>query len=161
MAAAERRAEVGREPAGAGLAPIGFEAACGRARLARLEQRAPLRVLFPRVAADELVEAVLLNTGGGIVGGDRLAVEVKAGPGAQVRVTTQAAEKIYRSAGPSCALDVRLAAGRDAWLEWLPRETILFDGCRIRRQLGWISRQGRGRWPARSWSSGVPRMARR
>ena len=104
-------------------------------RLARLEQRAPLRVLFPRVAADELVEAVLLNTGGGVVGGDRLAVEIEAGPDARMRLTTQAAEKVYRSAGPSCALDVRLAAGRDAWLEWLPQETILSDGCRIRRQL--------------------------
>jgi urease accessory protein len=133
--AAERQAEVGREQGGAGLARIGFEASGGRTRLARLEQRAPLRVLFPRVCADELVEAVLLNIGGGVVGGDRLAVEVEAGPGAQVRLTTQAAERIYRSAGPSCALEVRLRAGRDAWLEWLPQETILFDRCRIGRQL--------------------------
>ncbi|MCC2665763.1 MAG: hypothetical protein K0S35_3685, partial [Geminicoccaceae bacterium] len=49
MAAAERQAEVGPEQAGAGLARIGFEASGGRTRLARLEQRAPLRVLFPRV----------------------------------------------------------------------------------------------------------------
>ena len=100
-----------------------------------LEQRAPLRVLLPHVPAGELIEAVLVNTGGGVVGGDRLAVEVEAGPAAQVRVTTQAAEKIYRSAGPTCALGVHLIAGPEAWLEWLPQETILFDGARLRRRL--------------------------
>ena len=57
------------------------------------------------------------------------------GLGSRVRATTQAAEKIYRSAGRSCTLETRLVAGPDAWLEWLPQETIVFDGCRIGRQL--------------------------
>ena len=135
MSGAERLADAGRDGRGAGLARIGFRSAGGATRLVLLEQRTPLRVLFPRVPGGDVVEAVLINTGGGVIGGDRLEVAVQAGPGARVRATTQAAEKIYRSAGPSCALEVRLAAGRDAWLEWLPQETILFDGCRIRRQL--------------------------
>ena len=135
MSGAERLAEVGRNGRGAGVARVGFRSAGGATRLALLEQRTPLRVLFPRVPAGDVVEAVLINTGGGVVGGDWLEVAVEAGPGARVRATTQAAEKIYRSAGRSSALEVRLAVGRDAWLEWLPQETILFDGCRIGRQL--------------------------
>jgi urease accessory protein len=135
MAGAPWLVEPGRGEADAGAARIAFQAAGGRTRLARLEQRAPLRALFPRVPAGELIEAVLVNTGGGVVGGDRLAVEVEAGADAQVRVTSQAAEKIYRSAGPTCALETRLIAGPEAWLEWLPQETILFDGARLRRSL--------------------------
>jgi urease accessory protein len=135
VSGAERLAELGRNGRGAGVARIGFRSAGGATRLALLEQRTPLRVLFPRVPASDVVEAVVINTGGGVVGGDRLEVAVEAGPGTWVRATTQAAEKVYRSAGPCCALEVRLAAGRDAWLEWLPQETILFDGCRIGRQL--------------------------
>ena len=81
------------------------------------------------------MEAVLINTGGGVVGGDRLQVEVVAGPGTRLRATSQAAEKVYRSAGPACTLDVRLVASADAWLEWLPQETILFDRCSFRRQI--------------------------
>ncbi len=107
----------------------------GVSRLALLEQRTPLRALFPRVPAGEVAEAVLINTGGGVVGGDRLAVEVVAGAGARLRATSQAAEKVYRSAGPACSLEVRLVAGRDAWLEWLPQETILFDRCSFARQI--------------------------
>ena len=94
-----------------------------------------MRALFPRVPAGEVLEAVLINIGGGVVGGDRLEVEVVAGPGARLRATSQAAEKVYRSAGPASTLDVRLAAGEDAWLEWLPQETILFDRCGFRRQI--------------------------
>jgi len=135
VSGAERLAELGRDGRAVGLARIGFRSAGGATRLTLLEQRTPLRVLFPRVPAGDVVEAVLINTGGGVVGGDRLEVALEAGPGARVRATTQAAEKVYRSAGRSSALEVRLAVGRDAWLEWLPQETILFDGCRIGRQL--------------------------
>jgi urease accessory protein len=112
-----------------------MRSADGTTRLALLEQRTPIRVLFPRVPAGELTEAVLINTGGGVVGGDRLVVEIVAGPEARLRATSQAAEKVYRSAGPLSTLEVRLEVGRDAWLEWLPQETILFDRCRFRRQI--------------------------
>ena len=118
-----------------GLARIHVRSAGGVTRLALLEQRTPLRALFPRVPADEVCEAVLINTGGGVVGGDRLAVEVVAGPGTRLRATSQAAEKVYRSAGPASTLEVRLVAGEDAWLEWLPQETILFDRCSFARQI--------------------------
>ncbi len=118
-----------------GLARIHVRAADGATRLALLEQRTPLRALFPRVPAGEVAEAVLVNTGGGVVGGDRLAVEVVAGPETRLRATSQAAEKVYRSAGPASSLEVRLVAGEGAWLEWLPQATILFDRCSFARQI--------------------------
>jgi urease accessory protein len=124
-----------RADAGSGLARVHVRNAGGETRLALLEQRTPLRVLFPQVPAGEVPEAALINTGGGVVGGDRLAIEIVAGAGTRLRATSQAAEKVYRSAGPASTLQVRLSAGQDAWLEWLPQETILFDRCSFRRQI--------------------------
>lgn len=109
----------------------------GRTRLADLYQRAPCRVLFPDIDAGESAQAVLLTTSGGLTGGDRLCIEVEAGAGTQLTVTTQAAEKLYR-AQPGEAdtrIDVNLRVGAAAWTEWLAQETILFDRSRLRRLL--------------------------
>jgi urease accessory protein len=105
----------------------------GRTRLARLYQRAPLRVLFPTDGERGVTTAVLVNTSGGLVGGDRLEAGVTADDGAAVLVTSQAAEKVYRSVGPCCRVDVALTAASGSWLEWLPHETILFEGARLDR----------------------------
>lgn len=105
----------------------------GQTRLAHLYQRAPLRALFPASAEPGLATAVLVTTTGGLVGGDRLDVRVTAGAGAAVQVTPQAAEKVYRSLGADCRLSLDLRAGDDAWLEWLPQETILFESARLDR----------------------------
>jgi urease accessory protein len=78
--------------------------------------------------------AVVVNTSGGLVGGDSLDISVALGPGAQALVTTQAAEKLYRSIGPDCLVTVRIEVRENAWLEWLPQETIIFDGARLRRR---------------------------
>jgi urease accessory protein len=107
----------------------------GTTRLARLFQKAPLRVLMPRPAPGDLPCAVLLNTSGGIVGGDALQVAVRVEAGAAAVVTSQAAEKAYRSAGADATLEVDLDLEEGTWLEWLPQETILFDGARLRRRL--------------------------
>jgi urease accessory protein len=107
----------------------------GTTRLARLFQKTPLRVLMPRPAPGEPPCAVLLNVSGGIVGGDALEIAVRLETGAAAVVTSQAAEKAYRSAGAEATLDVRLELEDRAWLEWLPQETILFDGARLRRRL--------------------------
>ena len=90
---------------------------------------------MPRPAPGEPPCAVLLNTSGGIVGGDALQVEVRLEAGAAAVITSQAAEKAYRSAGADATLDVALDLADGAWLEWLPQETILFDGARLRRRL--------------------------
>ena len=117
-----------------GAAEIGFVERHGRTRLSHLYQHDPLRVLFPDPAAGEPPVAVLLTTSGGLVGGDRLAIAVDVGPGASAHVTAQAAEKIYRSAGPDIALDIALRVGTGGRLEYLPPETILFDGARLYRR---------------------------
>jgi urease accessory protein len=116
-----------------GAARIAFADRYSRSRLATLYQQAPLRVLFPRAPAGEPPHAVLVTTSGGLVGGDRLEVEIAAGPCAKALVTTQAAEKVYRSTGPAAHVTVALRASAGAWLEWCPQETILFDRSRLRR----------------------------
>ncbi len=116
-----------------GAAEVAFTGTGDRTRLAGLYQRAPLRFLFPRVGKADTVTAVLVTTSGGLVGGDVLDVSVSAGEGSVALVTAQAAEKIYRSAGDDCRVTVRLKVASGGWLEWLPQETILFEGARLRR----------------------------
>jgi len=106
----------------------------GATRLAELHQRDPLSLRLPAPARGDIFEACVITTSGGIVGGDRLALEVAADAGSRLRAYPQAAEKIYRSLGPESRIDLRLSAGRGAWLEWLPQETILFEGARLRRE---------------------------
>lgn len=105
-----------------------------RTRLGDLRQEGSLRLLFPRPAGPAL-EAVALNTSGGLTGGDRLALDARAGPGARLVLTTQACERAYRAAGGYATVDVTLRAEAGARLDWLPQETILFEGSRLRRTL--------------------------
>jgi urease accessory protein len=103
--------------------------------LARLYQKTPLRAFLPRHDCGDLVVAAIANVGGGLVGGDRSSVDIDIGVDAAALVTTQAAEKVYRSLGPDCRIETRLAVGEGGWLEWCPQETILFDRARLRRSL--------------------------
>jgi urease accessory protein len=119
---------------GDGRVEIGFAPAPGGARLAHLYQRTPLRALFPAAEPDDLPLGVLVTTSGGIAGGDRLALDLEIEAKARAVVLSQAAEKVYRSTGDNATIDVAIDVGRDAWLEWLPQETILFDGARLRRR---------------------------
>ena len=114
---------------------IGFASDGAQTRLAHLWQAAPLRVLFPDEAGEPLPTAAIVNTGGGIVGGDRLRLAVTVAARGRARVIQSAAEKVYRSKGPEARVATTLSLGEGAWLEWLPQETILFDGARLRRQL--------------------------
>jgi urease accessory protein len=117
-----------------GAAEIHVGCRSGVSRLAHLYQRDPLRVLFPAPAAGDPLLAVLLTTSGGLVGGDRLDIAVRVGAGAVAHLTAAAAEKIYRSKGPTTAIRQSLCLGSGAVLEFLPPETILFDGARLRRE---------------------------
>ena len=90
-------------------------------------------MLFPRAGHAELTTAVVLTTSGGLTGGDRVGLHIAVEHGAKSVVTTQAAEKIYRSAGDPCTIDVRIDAAEATWVEWMPQETILFDGAMLRR----------------------------
>jgi len=102
-------------------------------RLAHLYQHDPLRVLFPETEAADIPLAVLLTTSGGLVAGDRLAIDIELGEGAAAHVTAAAAEKVYRSTGATITITQHLRVKEGAWLEHLPPETILFDGARLRR----------------------------
>jgi urease accessory protein len=117
-----------------GVAEIGFGCRNGVTRLNHLYQRDPLRVLFPTPAWDEPPLAVLLTTSGGLVAGDELVVSVGLAPGAAAHVTASAAEKVYRSLGPTTTIRQSLSVGAGAALEFLPLETILFDGARLYRK---------------------------
>ncbi|MGX1306810.1 urease accessory protein [Amorphus suaedae] len=106
----------------------------GRTRIDRAFQEGSLKVRFPHTDSDRF-EAVLLNTAGGLTDGDVFAVDATAPAGTSLTLTTQAAEKVYRAAGADARLDVRLSLGADAALNWLPQETILYDGGRLARTL--------------------------
>jgi urease accessory protein len=91
------------------------------------------RVRLP--LAEHGMEAALINTGGGLAGGDRVEHVVHAGPGTRALITTPAAERIYRTLGPSAEARVTLSVGAGARLAWLPQETILFDGAALERRI--------------------------
>lgn len=80
-------------------------------------------------------EGVYLNTGGGLAGGDDLALDVTLAPGAAATLTTQAAEKVYRAQAEPTTMRVSLDLGPGAALDWLPQEQILFDGARLVRRI--------------------------
>ncbi|MBV8537746.1 MAG: urease accessory protein UreD [Alphaproteobacteria bacterium] len=101
--------------------------------LLHLYQSDPCRVLFPRAEPGHPPTAVLLTTSGGLTGGDRVRLSFAAREGAVATITSQAAEKIYRALDEDCRIDIRIDVG-GAWLEWLPQETILFDGARLSRR---------------------------
>lgn len=103
-------------------------------RLADLHQASPQRVLFPVAADGDPLTAALVTTSGGLVGGDSLDIALTVGPQAAGLFVAQAAEKIYRSSGADCRVELDLTVGEGGWLEYLPQETILFDGARLRRQ---------------------------
>jgi urease accessory protein len=103
-------------------------------RRGRLHESGSLRVRFPSPEADGL-SAMLVNTAGGIAGGDRFEVEIAAGEGARLTLTTAAAEKVYRAPDAPAQLNISLKAEPGAHISWLPQETILFDRARISRRI--------------------------
>jgi len=117
-----------------GISEVRFSRKDRTSSVSHLYQHAPCRVLFPNAPADDLPLAALLTTSGGLAGGDRVRISIGAEEGAQAVITTQAAEKIYRSLGPDTRVDIALDVGSDAWLEWVPQETILFDRARFNRR---------------------------
>jgi|SRR5579862_498812 len=93
-----------------------------------------LRVRFPNCAGAGL-EAVIVNTAGGMAGGDRFGIALSVGAGASLAAGTAAAEKVYRSTGAAAEVRLRLDIGEGARLSWLPQETILFDHARLSRHI--------------------------
>jgi urease accessory protein len=118
-----------------GSARVSVRSAAGVTRLAKNYQAGSAKVRFPRILGGMPLEAVLLNTAGGLTGGDCLDYSVTVEGGAHSIATTQAAERVYRSAAGTARIDTRLTVGGDATLDWLPQETILFDRSALTRTL--------------------------
>jgi urease accessory protein len=114
----------------AGGIKLRIEVKGGRSFAADVLERDGYKVRFSRGGTHP--QAVIINTGGGLAGGDRIQQEIDIGEGAEATVATQASERVYRALGEATTkVDVRLSLAEAARLDWLPQETILFDRARL------------------------------
>jgi len=118
-----------------GRVALAVTAAAGVSRRAQVHEAGSLRVRFPNAERRDVLEAVMVNTAGGMTGGDSFDIEIGVGPGASLAVTTAAAEKIYRSLGADTEVSLRCTIEPGGTLLWLPQETILFDRMRLSRSI--------------------------
>jgi len=132
---APSRKEVFAANRAVGRLALAVTAASGASRRARVHEAGALRARFPNGNGGGSLDAVLVNTAGGMAGGDRFSIDIKLGASARLTVTTAAAEKVYRSLGPETTMGVKLEVGTGGALAWLPQETILFDQARLRRTI--------------------------
>ena len=111
--------------------------------IADLRQQGALKALFPRSHGVAL-DAVFLNTAGGLTGGDRMALEIVAGQDAHIVVSSQAAERGYAALDDQVAsVDVTLQVADGGRIDWLPQETILFDAAALNRRMS-VDLTGKG-----------------
>jgi urease accessory protein len=78
-------------------------------------------------------QAIIINTGGGLAGGDKFKHHFTCGPDAALTLTSQAAERVYQTLGPAAVIETKLTAEQGAQFFWLPQETILYDGASLAR----------------------------
>jgi urease accessory protein len=115
---------------------LSVKQSAGESRIDRLFQEGAARIRIPRVPRGSPLEAVLINTAGGLTGGDAMDWEFEAGEAASMTLATQACEKTYKAHGGSEArVSVRLKLNPESSLAWLPQETILFDRARLSRSI--------------------------
>lgn len=152
----------------------------GTTKLSQALAQAPLKIqraFYPE--GPELCHSVILHTAGGIVGGDRLVQNIELEAHSQVLLTTAAATKVYRSEGERSEQIITVKLGENAYLEWFPQETVIFNQAIYQQDLrvelaknavfcGWeITRLGRtargeqfltGDWRSRIeiWQAGYP-----
>ena len=81
------------------------------------------------------MEAVLINTAGGLTGGDHMRWSADIAPEGRLTLTTQACERIYRTLGGPARVETKLKVGKNAHLDWLPQETILFASSELDRRI--------------------------
>ncbi|MBD2090496.1 urease accessory protein UreD [Microcoleus sp. FACHB-1515] len=133
--------------------------------------QAPLKVQRSFHPEGGVCHSVILHTAGGIVGGDRLAIDINLQPKSHALITTAAAAKIYRSNGLRAEQTTQIQVGENACLEWLPQETIAFAGANFQQTtrielaqgalwMGWemtrLGRSARGeRFTAGEWRSQI------
>ena len=115
-----------------GTGRIATQQGDGVTRLDRLYQDGCAKIRLPHTHSPAL-QAVLINTAGGLTGGDRMDWAADIAPGGRAVLTTQACERIYRSLGDAAVVRTSLTVGADAHLDWLPQETILFAASQLDR----------------------------
>ena len=104
-------------------------------RLKNLRQEGSYRASFPRHSKGN-IETVIINTAGGVTSGDKFTTTITAHENSQISITTQAAERIYHARDTLVGeIQTSLCLQKNAQLYWLPQETILFDGARLKRRL--------------------------
>lgn len=122
---------VGRD----GFLSLDFAQIENRTILTRSRFRSPLQVFQPvELDGGRCAYTSILNPSGGLVGGDRLILDARLGPGSHVLMTTPSATRIYRSLGPSAVQIVRIDVGPEAVLEWMPETLIPYGGSRFEQQ---------------------------
>lgn len=119
-----------------GSGRLSVKMSAGHSRIDRLFQDGSARIRIPRVPVGFPLEAVLINTAGGLTGGDCMDWRFEAGEGSAMTLATQACEKTYKAHGTSEArVSVQLKLNAGSSLAWLPQETILFDRARLARTI--------------------------
>jgi len=116
-----------------GAAECTFKVRDGKTVLDNLRQSGSFKVRIPKTPTSDVPEAVLLNTAGGLTGGDKLAFHGAIAAGGDAIFTTQASERAYRSLEGDAEVTTKLRVGERSRLAWLPQETIMFEGARLAR----------------------------
>lgn len=132
--AAQQRSNIFAANRARGRLDLAVDGRAGTTRRTRVHESGSLRVRFPRIGAGAL-EAVLVNTAGGMAGGDSFDIHLAIGEKAGLVVTTTAAEKVYRSLGADTTVNVKIDVAAGAVLSWLPQETIMFNCAKLVRRI--------------------------
>ncbi len=104
----------------------------GNTHVEDLFQSGCLKLMMPP-GYDQHLDAIALNTAGGLTGGDHLSYKINVGAGSRVRVASQTAERLYRSSAGCAKSELSFCVLGGATLHWLPQETIIFDRSRFAR----------------------------
>ena len=118
-----------------GTLRLRFERRASGTVVARCRYTLPLQTLAPIALDDPAAVVSILNPTGGLVGGDRLSIEVEATAGAHAVLTTPSATRVYRTAGEDATQSVKISIGPRAIVEWVPDHTIPFAGSAFRQTL--------------------------
>ncbi len=106
----------------------------GKTRLLQVAHQGPLRVQRAFYPEGPHCHVYWLHPPGGLVTGDELCLSADLLPGAQALLTTPSAGKIYGVDGADAATArpqltrFNLKLAEQSYLEWLPQETLVFNG---------------------------------
>lgn len=123
---------IGPVPRTRGRLELSSKAVAGRSGIDHFRASGAMKALFGR---GDAVQAIMINTSGGLTGGDRLDIEATAGAHSHLTLTTQAAERAYRAKDGMAHMTTDLTVEAGGSMFWLPQELILFDGARLERRL--------------------------